>query len=637
MSVDKIKSNFQTFGSSIKNTVKHHREFNNDDELISHYEHDIKVAIKALKFLSSQINKLATSHWPRVFKTNLKVSSQFLQLIGENSLHFDGIEKYYDEFDKIQAEEEIPSIHPKEKQFLIPSVFHELCNYVSSMEQLQDKIIKESEWHASSVKLRVTEMSKYLRDILKLIKKRNNKKNHYDKIHKKISKLMKKTTPLDEKEQKELNTLDIALKEASSIYTKLDDKLKAILPHALSFLDEFVDSIGKIVVCKQLDLYKEIDSTLKYFSIFHGFTNLKYRDESDGLIQSYEAIVTQWESNMTPTRLQLESFITIIHDKNPDLLDESIDDELKTKKTEKIWNKMTSKMNDKKHQIKAKDTANGIFNDYLEADPLESFLNYQNPNYNRSETYHPTKIVNASEVHLPVNNLPPPPPLPPRSNTSGMLKALPVVPASQVSTPLPPLPNRNNSLPPTPRSNLKRSGSIDSFESVNSSDSSSSSIISDYDSEILSTVASKVLLDNSSPDVVNKHISKAYNSAKNDIKAAPITSTDPIYNKINPNESLIFNKTSSISYKIDQYNKFFDKVLSLSNNVAVERRKVVAKYDFRGAEPGDLSFKKGDTLEILFDFQLVDTLYSRDNNNWMIGLAGSRTAPRIGFIPNNYF
>ena len=44
-----------------------------------------------------------------------------------------------------------------------------------------------------------------------------------------------------------------------------------------------------------------------------------------------------------------------------------------------------------------------------------------------------------------------------------------------------------------------------------------------------------------------------------------------------------------------------------------------AKYDFSGYEPGDLSFKQGDNIEILLDFQNIDTLYHSDELNWLIG------------------
>lgn len=620
---DNISDNYHSLESSVKRTLHYNQQFSSDDELISHYEHDIKVSIKALKYIVAQNSNLGKNHWRRVLKSNLRITALFLNLIGENSLHFDGIEEYYDEFDRIQAEQEIPMVHPKEKQFLIDSVFYELCNYITSMNQVKETITREADLFASSIKLRVNDMIKHLRDMLKLIKKRIKKKDEYERLHKKINKLMKKTSPLDEKEQKELNKLENKIKDANGIYTKLDDKLKAILPHAMSFLDEFVDTITKMIMCKQLELLKEIDSALRYFSIYHGFTNL---DKDGEMVQSYEGIIDQWETTVTSTRLQLESFITIIHNKNPKLLDELIDDELKTLKGEQIWNKMTTKAVTLKHTVKPKDHLNGIFSDYIAADPLDSFVKLQNPSQYAAETYHPSKIINASDLYIPVVNSAPPPPLPPRENTSDLGKALP-------ARPLPPTPTVNQaaSVPPP----MYRSISMDSFDSIRSDESNESSFSDDNDD--LSTTASSILLSNSSPDVVNKSLARIYNKAKNDIKVAPITLADPVYDRIKPQELQALNQVTTISYKLDQFNKFFDKVLALSKNNNVENKIVTAKHEFKGIEPGDLSFKEGDKIEIIFDFQQVDTLYSRDHKNWMIGMTGSSESPRIGFVPNNYF
>lgn len=615
---ESISDNYHSLESSIKRTVHYNQQFSSDDELIAHYEHDIRASVKALKYINSQTANLGKNHWKRVLKSNLRVTVLFLNLLGENSLHFDGIEEYYEVFDKIQAEQEIPMVHPKEKQFLIDSVYHELCNYLTSMNQVKQTVTAEADSFSSAIKLRVNDMVKYLKEILKLIKKRIKKKDEYERLHKKINKLMKKTSPLDEKEQKELNKLENKLKDANSIYTKLNDKLKAILPHAMSFLDEFIDTITKMILCKQLELVKEVDSALRYFSIFHGFTN---QHESGDIIQSYDDIVDQWETSVTATRLQLESFITIIHNKKPDLLDEQIDDELKVLKGEQLWNKMTTKVVTLKHNVKPKDYQNGMFDEYLAADPLTSFVKFRNPNQNASETYHPSKIINAEDLHIPVNNSQPPPPLPPRSVTT-MGKELP-------PRPLPATPTIINSpsVPPP----LYRSVSSDSFDSV-TSDASNDSDFSTNDD--LST-ASSLLLASSSPDAINKGLARIYNKSKNDIKIAPITLTDPVYNRIVPREVEVFNQHTSVSYKLNQFNKFFDKVLSQSKST-IERKVLTAKHDFNGVEPGDLSFKEGDQIQVIFDFQQVDTLYSKDQKNWIIGMSGC-TNPRIGFVPSNYF
>lgn len=612
MSVDKIKNNLGVFGSSVKDTLTHHKQFNNDDELISHYKHDIKKAISALQFVDKQTRKIGSSHWPHLLKSNIKMGELFIKLIGADSLQFDGIEEYYSDFDKWQAEQEIPMIHPKERQLVILGVNKEMDHYMMSMEKLRIRVTSEWEFYSKSVHIRVKEMVGYLNDLLKLIKKRNSKKSNYDNIHKKINKIMKKTTPLDAKEQKQLNKLDEELKESSIVFNKLDEKLKSILPHALTFLDEFVENLTKLTLCKQLDAYEDIKHTLMNYATFHGFLDT----ESEDNIQTYEAITNQWETLITPTRLRIESFISFIHEKKPELIDTEIDDKDKTSKTHKMWNKVTSKVTNKTHNLKSTDHVNGIFNDYLTADPLDSFKKFQDPMMNRSETYHPSKVINIDDVIVPntnAGNASAPPPLPPRSNTTtikGNLKA-PVAPGKQ---------------------HLKRIPSNDSMESIHSSSSESDS----DEMTSVSSAASDIMLENSSPEIVNKDLKKVYNSSKNKIKECPIPIVPHDY-KAEHENSMFAADTSSVTYKLEQLNKFFDKILNYTDSTQIERKILQAKYNFAGVEPGDLSFNGGDQVEILFDFQAVDSLYNSSNENWLVGMIKSEQNCRIGFVPSNYF
>lgn len=89
------------------------------------------------------------------------------------------------------------------------------------------------------------------------------------------------------------------------------------------------------------------------------------------------------------------------------------------------------------------------------------------------------------------------------------------------------------------------------------------------------------------------------------------------------------------AYELSLWQKFFDK---LDKSASTER---VAKYDFDGRHVGDLSFKQGDTIEIIFDFQRVDSLYLQDNHNWLIGIirgddSANTLSCRIGLVPSNY-
>ena len=388
--------------------------------------------------------------------------------------------------------------------------------------------------------------------------------------------------------------------------------MKSILPHALTFLDEFVENLTKLTLCKQLDIYEDINHTLTHYATFHGFLDT----ESENNIQTYEAIINQWEALITPTRLRIESFVSFIQEKKPDLIDTEIDDKDKTSKTHKMWNKVTSKVTNKTHNLKSTDHVNGIFNDYLTTDPLDSFKKFQDPMINRSETYHPSKVINIDDVIVPntnVGNASVPPPLPPRSNSTTIKNNL-KAPVAHV------------------RHHLKRIPSNESMESIRSSseESDNDEITS------VSSAASDIMLENSSPEMVNRDLKKIYNSSKNKIKECPIPLVLQDYKSKNEN-SMFSADTSSVTYKLEQLNKFFDKILKYTDSIEIERKMLQAKYNFEGVEPGDLSFKEGDQVEILFDFQAVDSLYNSSNDNWLVGMIKSEGNSRIGFVPNNYF
>lgn len=593
MSVQKIKSNMNVFGSAVQDKIRHHHlQFSNEDEIILHYRNDIKQAISGLKFVVSQMHRLSKSHWNKLFKANLNICKQFIDLIGDNSLHFEDIEKYYHQFDQWQAEETVPMVHPKERQFLIESVNHQLRNYMLTIQQLRDRVVGEWQFHAESMKIRVGEMIGYLKLILLLIKKRNKKKSKYDKIHNKVDKLMKKTTELEPKERKQLDALDHDLLEAGRVFSRIDEKLKAVLPHCLTLLEEFVENITKITLCKQLDLYQDIDASLRYFG---GFQGLLDTSEKAPHVPQLDKIEDLWNEAVTPTRLQIESFISIIHNKRPELLDTEIDDKDKTLKLSSAWTKVTNKVVDKNHVVKAKDEKNGIFTDYLEADALQSFEKFNNPKYNISETYHPHKIIKLGDI-TPPEPTAAAPPLPPRTNTAR--RAVPQFHSG------PPVPRRRNSqwFAPAEYDSDSDSASVSSASSISSA------------SSVSSVPTESTMRD----EDYNKNVSKLYNSAKNEITEAPLTAELP--------ELGHHRAPANTTERLLLLSAYFAKLVDASDGTTK-----TAKFDFSGVEPGDLSFRQGEVVSIAYD------LGSKGTPKWLVGYVKGKEDVRVGFVPSNYF
>lgn len=648
MSVNKLKGNISHLGTSIgkagtsigkavgdaganvtytvKNTVKK-RNFDTDDELINQYQHDIKRANKALTYILHQIHRFANVGIPKMFKSHMKSIELFVKLIGANALQFEGIDEYYHVFDTLQKQLEFPLVHPKEMQFDIPALNEQLYNYMVTIDKLTLGTLDDWDIFYQENKLRIIEMQGHLKSCLKLIKKRNQKQDKYESLYKKLDKLMKKTTPLDDKEQVKMTTLEKDLKDVKIVYELLDEKTRTILPHIYVCLEEFIDSLSKILVFKQLDTYKAIYTAINYFIEYYGLLSDKESNAND-----YQSIIDVWENAMTPVRLQIETFINIIHDKNPELINEEIDDKDKTSSTNKFWNKVSRKMTEKTFKLNPKDHRNGLFNGHLIVDQLDAFIQYYDPNSNVLETYHPTKLIQIDQVNIPVpqileNSAKDLPPLPPRQNTARALSS-PNTPriGLPVSLPLSPI----QSIPSSTNFSMDKS---QSFESDNES-MESESIMSDDDLDNdsdsltdLSTMTTSKYVSDNSKDRMTRHLSKVYNSSKNKITQAPIH-IPPLEFITYPRKSDTFSQTSSVTYKLDEFHKFFSKL----NRLEIVNKTLEAKYDFDGVNPGDLSFKKGDKIDIVFEFNTS----SPSDGIWLIGVVEGEVN-RIGLVPSTYF
>lgn len=629
------------FSHTVKDTITfHHRDYDKDDELISDYKHDLKQARKGLKHLISQNNQLYKRLLPGVLAMNLKVAKDFINLIGPNSLHFKNIERYYHDFDVYQATQIIPHVHPKEREFLIESVNEELYQYTRSIEGLKVHLDEENEYFAHSLNPKIKNMRKRLNETLKLIKHRDRARQDQDILNRKIAKMNQKQPPLSEKDQKHIEEYLKEFEVIDTKYNALNDKAVAILPHIMSFLQEFLENIIKLLICHQTTVYEKTMETLKYFNIFYGYMN-------EETIPDYETITTQWEQDITRTRLQLESFLQVVQGKHTDI-NEDIDDKDKALKTHKFWVSMTNRLQEKKNVVKPKNQTLGMFNDTVAIDPLDAFVKYENPQANQTETYHPRKVIAIEDVVVLKKEVTPPPPLPPRR-----MSALPILIQTQTHYQSQSQSQNQNqdqaynqlSLPVYP------SALNESMESLNLDDDydddGASSIISDSSdvSSISSASFSRVTTRTSSDkqSSTERHLSKIYNTAKNEIKVAPLAlSPAPSAEKnvLSWDFPVTVQNSSerppmTRAYELSLWQKFFDK---LDKSASTER---VAKYDFDGRHVGDLSFKQGDTIEIIFDFQRVDSLYLQDNHNWLIGIirgddSGNTLSCRIGLVPSNY-
>lgn len=287
------------------------------------------------------------------------------------------------------------------------------------------------------------------------------------------------------------------------------------------------------------------------------------------------------------------------------MLNEEIDDEDKSLKTYKFYHKLSNKIFDKSHTVKPRDIAAGMFNDTTEADPIVSFEKYNNPQANQSETYHPRKILGVNDIVV--------------EKTVGFQPELPPRPALASFKSM----QLTAQAPSRVYYSQSAANSMESL-SLNSDDDT---VISD--SSLVSSVPTHSLSGYTKGDVsVDKELRNIYNTSKNEIKVAPTLLSDF---KITPDSETSESQLTD-AYRLALLDHFYHKLEVL------KRTSKIAKFDFIGVEVGDLSFKKGDTIEVVFDLQNVDTLYQQSNLNWLVGIIQQDNGHdyRIGFVPNNY-
>lgn len=637
MNTEKLKQNLahmgtnihyvgSSLGSSVNNKLTGHEEYNVDDELITGFQHDIKQTMKAMKFLEKQSERMVSKYWPYFFKAGMKSAKVFLHLMGENSLTFDDIEKYYDEFDRLQITSESVQVHPKERQLTVPIIQFELTNYLATMDQLQTRVIDLATKHTKQLKTKTEALATHLKHILKVVKARNSHKAKCAKLEWKTDRLAKKKTPLSDQERKDLDLLETKLKAANHVFESLNERLKKVIPESLLLVEEFVEELTKWIICGQNQIHEEIEKTLRHYAVFHGYVKGSLeadQKDNDKILQTYEEILDQWETECTSARLQIESFIQTIYEKKPDLLDTEVDNKDKSSRLNKVWALMTLKVTEKLHTVKAQDLQNGIFTDHMIADPLKSFIKYLDLNLNVSETYHPHKVLDYDKVHPFIPEKRSPPPLPPRDDNHRIL--LPVNSPISSSTPF-----SNNYM-------AISSESLDSIHSDSELSLNSTDTDDESDTATTSDLSSIVLADDVTLTSAERQIIKLYNSSKNEITKAPLDTSHWIKIDRYTNISDDFHNKNTVSYKLHELNSFFQKALKHANEATREKRVLVAKLSFTGIQPGDLSFDVGDEVEVLFDLQSVSSSYQNDGRNWFVGATGDPSHRRIGFAPNTYF
>lgn len=572
------------------------KSYSVDDELLSRFSADIKQCMLAFQFLVALHDKLALKYWPDVLASAQAAARLLLAVLGEDALHFDLLALMYSQFDLLQSRLELVKVHPKERDLALPALHLELVSMCSLLDHLAGEVLPLAAAFAKEIKLRVLLIMVHLKHIRASIKARLAVQKKCAKLEKKVEKLEKAPT------SDLLADARLAYEREAAKLEAYTSKLKASLPESLLLIEEFTDTLTKWAVCHHEQLYGKVARAFLYIAQFHGHI------AKDPPLT--EAIVDQWEMDATPARLRIESLLSAIYERNPDLLNEEIDGEDKTLKLSKMWALMTTNKKVKRHSVKPQDHVSGIFNDHLMADPLVSYAKYSDAALNASETYNPTKVVHVKAIAEPPAR-PVPPPLPPRDLTHSILLKSPQTPSS-------PFADWSSSyVPPS---------SLATTVSPLEETQSELSLVSD-DSD-----SASVSLDTLVPDLGGKGQEKYvrfYNSQKNEITEAPLLPSQYSDMDFTPSSSFLDPKNSA-TLKLFELNSFFEGLLSSG-------QKLTATAAFGGQEAGDLAFQEGDEVEVLFDLQLDILSFDPSGNNWFVGAVEHSGVRRVGMAPRNYF
>lgn len=594
-----------------------------DDELLEQFSKNAKAAILAFKFITAQSDRIAKKCWPRFFKSCKKVIVLFKDVLATDMLESKDLNQFYNQFDTMHTSSEAMTIHPKERNFGIVSIQLELDNYKTSIEHLEPQVVSLAQLHSDQLGKKITAMVERIEECRSNISYRNKLGKNVAKLEKKIRGMTDKNTSLDVQKRAELAGLEASLEITKSAYDSENSNLKLLLPEFLTLVEEFLETITRWTVSFHHSQIGEVQKALKYIEIFHGFNGTEISETE----VKYSTIIDQWESDVTATRVKIESTLQVLYSRNKDRISEDISEKDDSLKASKLWSLMSQKISNRQHKIKTHDTKSGIFDDDMMADTLVSFAKYDNVHSNMNECYNPSRIVSIEEIIVSPKADQMPPQLPSRNTTHGITLS----PKHNFQTPL--FSSGFDKIYQAPISN----SSLDSLTSVSSAELAISFVDDDDDSksqlEFLEKLPASALEEH-----LTQRLVALYNGAKNEILECPVVPSRLEEATCDRDSLAGFQDYNSAASDMHELYSFFQKAMHLSEALKVEKSILVAKRSFKGQKPGDLAFSEGDEVQVIYDLQNDALTYRADGENWFIGsITGTNGICRIGFAPSTHF
>ena len=485
-----IKGNIVNLGWKIEDTIPHPRKHDEEDKRFEKYYDHFRSIIRILEYLRKQIDRMGNKLWSRFFRHSLKIGEEYQKLMGANSLHFKDIEKYYSEIDRMQAEDPTPSVHPGEREYVVPGVVDELRDYIYMVVRLKHDAYHGWQKYAFFVRCKVQLVKVSTKHILKLIKKRGKRRSKVDRHERKVNRLMKKKPETSESEKKDLGIAQLELDEAKEQYSSFNESLKLILPHLLSFHEELIENLVSSIVLKHFQVYDDINYMLKKYSTYHGLGgDIEWGSEEKENV----------ETQVSSPRYRIETLLRANHDPNLEFAE--VIDNKDHNYSEKVKGKFNKNVSNLQYRHSKRKAMNS-FEESLVANPLKSFMEFNDPSVHALGMHYLENFTNMEKEEAHGDAAPP---LPSRNAK-----------ADDNSNSPPPLPPRNQE---TDKKNQVSSNrrSSDSSDSLASEEDDFASDISSVSS--VSTNGS--VTEKTTVERIKEVLRDLYNGSKNDIASCP--------------------------------------------------------------------------------------------------------------------
>lgn len=311
-----------------------------EDRIILEWTRDFNTAESALDLLISDTKKYKDT-WKDICKTQVKIAQQFTTLyepIEENNIY--------------NATQETPG-----------SQMRAITGYLAVAKELENTIIPMLDEFEGPFIAKCKGAKECIDGVQKALKKREHKKQDFDRFSNNAEKLFRKSD-MSEKEQQQLAKMEEELEVATEVFHAQDEKVKSTVPFVLTAMSEFLNPLTAQLYLNQLQVYKVYNQILFKYSQMQGLTGgltsvaalAKFQDgQPPQEINSYVDIIETWEDRFTTIQPRCEQGLKVLRDGK--VVTKPMTKKQGSKKFEQLVHKSADKTNELAHKAVGRSTS----------------------------------------------------------------------------------------------------------------------------------------------------------------------------------------------------------------------------------------------------------------------------------------